>query len=71
MSARPPWRRGAVSTEVALGTENGWVEESVVNALDLVTALASRLTGYQGQLDRTQLGRLDDALRLALGLDEF
>lgn len=56
-----------VRTEVELGTENGVLEGSVVNAIDLYTIETRDLTKYLGECG-ARLAAIDDALRIALGL---
>ena len=61
-------RRG-VRTEVELGRPNGVAEGSVVNCLDLATVATDTLTRPRGTLDPGQRRALDEALRIALGLE--
>lgn len=62
-------RPRGVETEVELGEANGLAEGSVVNCLDLATLSTDALSGHRGDLDPAQVRRLDDALRLSLGLE--
>lgn len=64
-------RRRDVETEVELGARNGLAEGSVVNCLDLATVPTDALTSHRGDLDPEQSRRVDDALRLALGIEEI
>ncbi len=56
-------------TEVALGSDVGLSRESVVNCDNLFTMPKATVGRYRGSLDSEQTRRLDDALRVALGLD--
>lgn len=56
-------------TEVAVGLGEGLSRESVVNCDDLATVSKSVLGRYRGSLGPEATYRLDDALRIALGLD--
>jgi mRNA interferase MazF len=60
--------RGLMS-EVPVGKAHGLARESVVNCDNLFTVRKQRLGGRRGALGPAELGRLDDALRIALGLD--
>lgn len=55
--------------EVPLGRAEGLDHESVANCDDLFTVSKNRLRRYRGRLGPERVARLDDALRLALGLD--
>lgn len=56
-------------TEVPLGPEHGLDRECVVNCDNVITVPKSVLSERRGTLGPVDLRRLDDALRLALGLD--
>lgn len=56
-------------TEVLVGRNEGLTRDSVVNCDDLVTASKSILGRLRGSLGPEATHRLDDALRIALGLD--
>ncbi len=58
-----------LSTEVLVGRAEGLGYESVVNCDNLFTLPKAGLGKQRGSLDPRQLSRLDDALRIALGLD--
>lgn len=58
-----------VRTEVPLDESHGLDRESVANCDNLLTVPKSSLAGYRGSLGLTDLGRLNDALRVALELD--
>ena len=62
-------RRRGIPTEVGVGAGNGLDEESVVNCDNLLTVGKPGLERYRGRLGPGELHRLDDALRIALGLD--
>jgi len=56
-------------TEVPVGRAEGLRDEAVVNADNLFTIPKSVLGARRGELDAEQIHRLDQALRIALGLD--
>lgn len=56
-------------TEVELGTAHGLVEGSVVNTDNLLTVPKTALARHRGALGSADLRALDQALRVALGLD--
>ncbi|MDQ3086642.1 MAG: type II toxin-antitoxin system PemK/MazF family toxin [Actinomycetota bacterium] len=60
--------RGA-PTEVPVGRDEGLNRDSVVNCDDLVTASKALLGRWRGSLGPEATRQLDDALRIALGLD--
>lgn len=55
--------------EVAFGTESGLDHESVANCDDLATIPKAALRRRRGALPPDRLRALDDALRVALGLE--
>lgn len=55
--------------EVPLGPEQGLDHECVANCDDVLTLPKRRLVRRRGALRLEDVARLDDALRLALGLD--
>jgi mRNA interferase MazF len=59
-----------VRTEVALGTEQGVVDDSVVNCDNLFTVPKRALGRRRGALGPDRVRLLNDALRVALELDE-
>jgi mRNA interferase MazF len=63
-SAGPP------ETHVALGTEAGLTghDVSYANATDLHTLAAPRLHHWRGRLNALELARLEEAVRIHLGL---
>jgi mRNA interferase MazF len=58
-----------VPTEVPVGREQGLDRDCVVNCDDLATLAKPVLDRYRGSLGPEAVRRLDDALRIALGLD--
>lgn len=56
-------------TEVGLDREHGLDRECVANCDNLATIAKSELISFRGSLGPADLRRLDDALRIALGLD--
>jgi mRNA interferase MazF len=56
-------------TEVPIGPKEGLSRDSVVLCDDLVTLSKRVLSRYRGSLGPETTRRLDDALRIALGLD--
>lgn len=61
-------RRG-ISTEVAVGPDEGLKHESSILCDALVSVEKARLTDYVGTLSPTKLSRLRDALRIALDVE--
>ncbi len=58
-----------VLTEVPVGQGEGLTTESVVNCDNLFTLPKAELGRYRGSLGPEATRQLDDALRIALGLD--
>lgn len=56
-------------TEVPVGRDEGLNRDAVVNCDDLVTVSKGVLGRYRGSLGPEVTRRLDNALRIALGLD--
>lgn len=56
-------------TEVPVGRDEGLNRDSVVNCDDLVTVSKNLFSRYRGSLGPEATRRLDEALRIALGLD--
>jgi mRNA interferase MazF len=56
-------------TEVLVGPDEGLARESVVSCDNLYTVPKAQLGQYRGSLGPEATYRLDDALRIALGLD--
>jgi mRNA interferase MazF len=60
----------ALPTEVSLGREHGLARDCVLNCDNLFTIPKSALGRRRGALDPDSLGRLREALMIALDLDE-
>lgn len=58
-----------LATEVRLGPEHGLLDDCVANCDNLSTLPKHGLLVYRGSLGPEAIRRLDDALRIALGLD--
>lgn len=58
-----------LSTQVAVGVDEGLKHESSIHCDELVSLPKTRLTQYTGSLSSRKLQMLDDALRAALSLD--
>lgn len=58
-----------LSTQVAVGVDEGLKHDSSVHCDELVSLPKSRLTQYVGALSSRKLQMLDSALLAALGLD--
>jgi mRNA interferase MazF len=63
-------RRDGLATEVNVGPAEGLKHESSIHADALVSLAKSSLTDYVSSLSPERLQELDDALRVALALDE-
>ncbi len=59
-----------LATEVSVGKREGLTRRCVANADGIHTVPIHCLSGRAGRLSGERLGRLDDALRFALGLDD-
>jgi mRNA interferase MazF len=57
-----------LSTQVAVGTEEGLKHPSWIMCDNLVSLRKADLTQFVGALAKSRLGELDRALRMALGL---
>lgn len=64
-------RHDGLSTQVKLGPEHGLKHESSINCDELVSLLKEMLSHYVGRLDSTGMQRLDQALAIALNLEEL
>lgn len=62
-------RRDGLSTQVAVGIEEGLKHESSIHCDELVSLPKSMLTRFVGILDSGMLDRLDKALAVALALE--
>jgi mRNA interferase MazF len=63
-------RHDELSTQVKLGLEYGLKHESSIHCDELVSLPKGVLTHYVGRLDSASMQPLDDALAIALDLDE-
>jgi mRNA interferase MazF len=63
-------RHDGLSTQVKLGPEQGLKHESSIHCDELVSLLKEMLSHYVGRLDSTSMQRLDQALAIALDLEE-
>ena len=63
-------RHDGMSTQVAVGIAQGLKHESSVHCDELMSLPKSVLTHYVGRLDAEQLEELDQALRIALEVEE-
>jgi mRNA interferase MazF len=61
-------RRDGLSTQVAVGLDEGLKHESSIHCDELVSLPKAMLTRFVGKLDGEALGRLDRALAIALAL---
>lgn len=59
-----------LSTQIAVGVDQGLKHDSGVHCDELVSLLKSMLTDYVGSLSATKLGELDEALKMALQLHD-
>ena len=59
-----------LSTQVAVGLEEGLKHMSAIHCDELMSLLKSTLTNFIGMLGPAKLHELDDALRIALQLDD-
>lgn len=55
-------------THVYLGVRFGLTEESIVMLEQIVTIDRKRLKGYVGTLDAASINKVEDAMRISLGL---
>jgi mRNA interferase MazF len=66
----PVFSRGAdLETQVPIGIDEGMKHESWIACDSLASLRKTELTYFVGSLSRSKLRALDDALRVALGLD--
>jgi mRNA interferase MazF len=63
-------RHDGLSTQVAVGVAEGLKQHSSIHCDELVSMPRTMLVHYVGALTRTRLQELDQALRVALALDE-
>ncbi|MBI4909576.1 MAG: type II toxin-antitoxin system PemK/MazF family toxin [Acidobacteria bacterium] len=62
-------RHDGLSTQVAVGIEEGLKHDSSVHCDELISMPKSMLTRFIGVLSGTKLDALDQSLRIALGVD--
>ena len=58
-----------LSSQLPIGPDEGLKHQSVVHCDGLVSIQKSRLTDFVGSLDAEKMVMLNEALRVALGLD--
>lgn len=61
-------RRHGLSTQVEVGIEEGLKTESCIHCDELVSLPKASLTNFIGSVPRDKLGRLEEALQIALDL---
>jgi mRNA interferase MazF len=59
----------ALETQVSIGVDEGMKQESWIACDNLVSLSKTELRYFVGSLSRLKMRALDDALRVALGLD--
>lgn len=64
-------RHDGLSTQVAVGVDEGLKQDSSVHCDELVSLPKSLLSHYVGRLDAEKLGDLNQALLNALDLDDW
>lgn len=64
-------RHDGLSTQVKLGPGHGLKHESSIHCDELVSLRKEVLSHYVGRLDGTSIQRLDEALAIALDLEEL
>jgi mRNA interferase MazF len=60
--------RHGLPTQVDVGVEEGLKHDCAIHCDGLMSLEKSRLTDYLGELSETKVGRLDEALQIALAL---
>jgi mRNA interferase MazF len=66
----PVFTRGrGLSTQIAVGVDEGLKHESWITCDSLRSVAKEQLTQFVGSLSYTKLAELDEALRIALALD--
>jgi mRNA interferase MazF len=63
-------RHDGLSTQVAVGTEEGLKHESSIHCDDLISLPKTHLTGFVGTLPPSKMQELNEALRIALELSD-
>ena len=64
-------RHDGLSTQVAIGVDEGMKHESSIHCDELVSLPKSMLTRFLSRLDRGKLADLDRALTVALDLEDY
>ena len=59
-----------LSTQVSIGIEEGLKHPSAIRCDELISILKSRLTDYTGTLSEEKLADLEQALSIALGIED-
>ena len=62
--------RAGISTQVLVGTEEGLKHESAIHCDELVSLPKSVLTNYVGALSEAKTDELNEALRIALEIEQ-
>ncbi len=62
--------REGVTTVLLNRPEHGLDQPSVANAANIQTLPRSRVAGRRGQLSRDEMGRLEDAIKIVLDLED-
>jgi mRNA interferase MazF len=63
-------RFGGLETQVPVGVDEGLKHDSSINCDELVSFPKSKLTNFVGHLSKQKLTELNEALKIALELDE-
>ncbi len=63
-------RRDGIDTQVEVGIDDGLKHESSIHCDELVAIQKAALTDYVGALSSVKVRELDQALKIALALDE-
>jgi mRNA interferase MazF len=58
-----------LSTQIAVGIEDGLKHDSSIHCDELVSLTKNRLTNYVGSLSSRKMQQLDNALESAVGID--
>jgi mRNA interferase MazF len=59
-----------VSTQVKIGIREGLKHDSFINCDELISIPKSMLTDYIGSLSAEKIGELNEALEIAIGIDD-
>ena len=63
-------RYDGLSTQVQIGTEEGMKHESAIHSDELVSLLKTSLTHFDGSLSSEKIQELNEALKIALALED-